>query len=94
MLTKVREATLGVMDVSRPDGNRGGRTRWRKAFTVLAIIASAFDGGGNLVQRYSSTASTSQRTRYNVDTETNSICNGLIERRSSITDDLVIAEFE
>ncbi len=47
------------MDVSRPDGDRRGRTRWRKASTVLAIVASTFEPGEYLVQRYSSTGSTS-----------------------------------
>jgi len=58
-LTKVREVTLGVLDVSRPDGYCRGRTRRRVVFIVGGIVASAFDPGECLVRRYLFTTTTS-----------------------------------
>lgn len=69
----------------------GARAGEKSLLSLLSLPAPSIQGE-YLVQRYSFTINASSRTHYNVDTEADSICNGLIERRSSITDDLAIAE--
>lgn len=69
----------------------GARAGEKSLLSLLSLPAPSIQGE-YLVQRYSFTISTSSRTYYDVDTKPDSICNGLIECRSSVTDDLAIAD--
>ena len=91
VLPKFEKSLLVSLMLVAPTVITEGARAGEKFLLSLLSLPAPSTQEEHLVQRYSFTISTSSRTCYNVDTEADSICNGLIERRSSITDDLAIA---